>query len=168
MDFSINNSASGCLRKRFIGRLLFIPALVALVSCGLFSSRPPSAPRNQTKTILFKCDRFINQGLLLPVDVIYVTANDNLKEITQMGPLSWFDSKQRDGWPYKQTLNLKSGVDVRLRLDKPPDTTYIVIFASFFQVNDAAAEQVILPPTAGKDQGAQGQVIWVAARALYH
>lgn len=168
MSFSINKSAAGCLRKRFIGHVFFLFALAALVSCGLFSSGPPSAARNETKTILFKCDRVINQGMLLPVDVIYVTANDNLKEITQIGPLAWFESKQRDGWPYKQTLNLKSGVDVRLRLDKPPDTVYIVIFASFFQVNDAAAEQVILPPTAGKDRSAQEQVVWVAARALYH
>lgn len=113
------------------GAVLFV--LVLLTSCGIFKSppKPYIPPRNETKAILFKCDNYINQGMGLPVDVIYVTAEDNLKEVTKIGPDAWFDSEERKNWPFKQTLMLKGGEEIMLNLSRPPETKFIVIFASF-------------------------------------
>jgi hypothetical protein len=140
-----------------------------LISCGLILPKsPPPPPLNETKTILFKCDSYINQGMLLPVDVIYVTADDNVKEVTKIGPVGWFDSKERESWPHKQTLSLKNGLEIRLKLNKPPETKYIVIFASFFQAQDQESQQVILPPAPEKGKKTEEEVVWVSAKALYH
>lgn len=99
----------------------------------------------------------------LPVDVIYITGNDNLKEVTQIGPDAWFDSKEREDWTFKQTLMLKGGQEIILKLSKPPETQFIVIFASFYEVMDPKVQQVILTPNAAEEE-----VIWVSAHALYH
>jgi CDP-glycerol glycerophosphotransferase (TagB/SpsB family) len=106
--------------------------------------------------------------MLLPVDVIYVTADDNLKEVTKIGPIDWFDSKERESWPHKQTLNLRSGIEVRLKLNKPPDTKYVVIFAPFFKGEDQEAQQIILPPDPEESKKEKEEVVWVGANSLYH
>ena len=146
--------------------ILLITALTVAVSgCSLFSSKPdvPPPPRNETKVILFKCDNFINRGMVLPVEVIFITANDHLKQVTSIGPDAWFESKEREKWPFKQTLSLRSNDEILLELKKPPETTFIVVFATFYQVVDQKAQQVILDPNA-----AQKEVVWVSAKALYH
>jgi len=142
-----------------------LSALLILSSCRcfLFPPKPYVPPRSQTETILFKCDRTINEGMGLPVDVIYITGDDNLKEVTQIGPDAWFDSKEREDWTFKQTLMLKGGQEIILKLSKPPETQFIVIFASFYQVKDPKVQQVILTPNAAEEE-----VIWVSAHALYH
>lgn len=141
-------------------------ALIVLHSCGLFRSAP-KPPRVNTQVIRFKCDSNINQGMLLPVEVIYVTADNNLKEVTAIGPDAWFDSKERESWAHRQTLSLRSGREVRLWLERPPETKYIVIFASFFQINDQEAQQVIIEPDPEKKKAGE-EVIWVGASAIYH
>jgi len=155
--------------KNYLLRYVFaIFVLGFLSSCSLILPKSPQPPRNNTKTILFKCDSYINHGMLLPVDVIYVTADDNLKEVTKIGPIVWFDSKEREGWPHKQTLNLRSGIEVRLKLNKPPETKYVVIFAPFFKTDDQEAQQVILPPDSEENKKGKEEVVWVGANSLYH
>ena len=167
-DFSFNIYSMNIHNKfNFLQYILAIFILGFLFSCSLIMPKSPQPPLNNTKTILFKCDSDINQGMLLPVDVIYVTADDNLKEVTKIGPNDWFDSKERESWPHKQTLNLKSGIEIRLKLNKPPETKYVVIFAPFFKAEDQEAQQVILPPDE-KSKKEKEEVVWVGANSLYH
>lgn len=147
--------------------LLRIAVLFALILLSAFSCcllpEPQKPPQNMTKTILFKCDNSINEGMILPVDVIYITADSGLKEVVKIGPDAWFDSEERDLWLFKQTLMLGGGDEILLKLSKPPETKFIVIFASFFKVKDKKVQQVILHPDA-----IEQEVVWVAAQALYH
>jgi hypothetical protein len=168
-DFSLKIFPMNSFRKSYLLRYIF-PMLVLgfLFSCSLILPKSPQPPRNNTKTILFKCDSYINHGMLLPVDVIYVTADDNLKEVTKIGPNVWFDSKERESWPHKQTLSLRSGIEVRLKLNKPPDTKYVVIFAPFFKGEDQEAQQIILPPDPEENKKEKEEVVWVGANSLYH
>lgn len=99
----------------------------------------------------------------MPVEVIYIMADGNIKEVTKIGPDVWFDSKERESWPYKQTLMLRSGEEILLKLDRPEEIKFIVIFASFYLVKDQNVQQVILGPDA-----AEQEVVWVSAKALYH
>lgn len=138
-------------------------ALLPSCSCFLFPPKPYIPPLNETTSILFRCDSYINEGMALPLDVIYITAEGDLKEVTKIGPDAWFDSQERERRPFKQTLMLRSGEEVLLKLAKPPETKFIVIFASFYQVENQQDQQVILAQDAP-----QQVVIWVGAKALYH
>ena len=148
-----------------MGTVFILLVLAMLYACALFRS-PPKPLRVDTLSILFKCDSEINQGMLLPIDVIFITADDNMKEVTKIGPTAWFDSEERQSWAHRQTLSLRSGVEVRLILNKPPETKSIVIFASFFQVEDQHAQQVIIEPDP-EGNGAVEEVIWVSSAAIY-
>lgn len=141
---------------------LLLALVSILASCGLFSKTPPP-PRNKTLTLLIKCDKIINQDMLLPADLIYVTEKDDLKAVLKIGPDKWFYAKERDNWPHKHSLELRSGEDVLVKLKKPPDTVSVVIFVNFYKVEDQKAQQVILSTDAAVEE-----VIWVAKNTLYH
>jgi hypothetical protein len=146
-----------------ISLLIVLFCTLLFSSCGGKKPLVPPPPRNKTETVLFRCDRHINAGMALPVEVIYVTADDSLKQVTQIGPDAWFDSKEREGWPFKQTFMLTGGQEILVKLKKPAETKFVVIFATFYKVKDKKAQQVILDPN-----GEEQEIIWVAAGALYH
>jgi len=153
------------MTRVYIPKVVLIALLLA-TSCKdtfLFPPKPYVPPFNETETILFISDNEINEGMGLPVEVIYVTGSDDLKQVTDIGPDVWFESKEREGWPFKQTLMLKGGEEILFKLNKPSETKYIVVFATFFRVKDQEAQQVILDPDAGEQA-----VVWVGARAIYH
>lgn len=143
--------------------LLVLGFPLILSSCGLFSSDISPPPRNGTQEILFLCDKKINSGMQLPVEVIYIRADEDPKQVIDIGPDAWFDSEERDKWPYKETFFLRSGIEKRLRLEKPPETTAVVVFFSFFQVREPDDQQVILETDA-----LEQEVIWVGANRVYH
>ena len=150
-----------------LGQIALFLLGMLLAACGLFGSKTDAPPRMETRSILFKCDRDINHGMLLPVEVIYITTDDSLKEVMEIGPDAWFDSKQRESWAHRQTVSLRSGIDARLILNKPPQTKYIVIFASYFRNEDPEAQQIVLSPDAETEAPAE-EVVWVGAASLYH
>ena len=136
---------------------------MVLAACGLFSSDIPPPPRNKTQEILFLCDQRINSGMQLPVELIYIRADEDPKQVVDIGPDAWFDSEEREKWPYKETFLLQGGHEYRLRLEKPPETTAVVIFFSFYQVDERDHQQVILETDAAEEA-----VIWVGADRVYH
>ncbi len=146
--------------KTFISLFL----LLSLTACGLFFPEQKPPPHVKTKTILFKCDNRINNDMLLPVEVICLTQDDQLGEVVGVGPNDWFESDIRKKHPFKHTLMLRNGEDRLLKLKKmPPDAKYVVIFASYYQVEDPEPQQIILTTDAE-----MREVIWVSMAALYH
>ncbi|MDM8542954.1 hypothetical protein QUF90_17915 [Desulfococcaceae bacterium HSG9] len=141
---------------------LFIVLLLS--SCGLFYPDQPPPPHVKTKTILFKCDNSINHDMLLPVEVICLTTDGQLGEVAGIGPNNWFDSKERNKYPFKHTLMLRNGEDRLLRLKKmPPDAKYVVLFASYYKVEEQEPQQIVLTTDAEIKE-----VVWVSAVSLYH
>ncbi len=146
--------------KTFIS--LFV--LLSLSACGLFYPEQKPPPHVKTQTILFKCDNLINNDMLLPVEVICLNQDDQLGEVAGVGPNDWFESDIRKKYPFKHTLMLRNGEDRLLKLKKKqPDAKYIVIFASYFQVEEPEPQQIILTTDAELKE-----VIWVSMAALYH
>ena len=146
--------------KTFIS--LFV--LLSLSACGLFYPEQKPPPHVKTQTILFKCDNFINNDMLLPVEVICLNQDDQLGEVAGVGPNDWFESDIRKKYPFKYTLMLRNGEDRLLKLKKKqPNAKYIVIFASYFQVEEPEPQQIILTTDAELKE-----VIWVSIAALYH
>ncbi len=146
--------------KTFISLFL----LLGLSACGLFYPDQEPLPHVKTQTILFKCDNLINNAMLLPVEVICLTQDDQLGEVVGVGPNDWFESDIRKKYPFKHTLMLRNGADRLIKLKKmPPDAKYVVIFASYYQVEEPEPQQIILTTDAELKE-----VIWVSMAALYH
>lgn len=99
-----------------------------------------------TKRITFYCDERINQGQLLPVDVIYIQRYHMPSEVISLGPDNWFDHIERDQWEERQTLGLKGGEIKTLTLNQRwlANTKFIVIYADFKDVAVPYSQQIIL------------------------
>ncbi len=150
---------------RAVVKLLWILGMLSgLSACGLFFPEQVPPPHVKTQTILFKCDNRINNDMLLPVEVICLTQDEQLGEVVGVGPNDWFESDVRKKYPFKHTLMLRNGEDRLVKLKKmPPDAKYVVIFAYYYQVAEPEPQQVILTTEAELRE-----VVWVSMAALYH
>jgi hypothetical protein len=106
----------------------------------------------KTKSLTFKCDKQINQGMLLPVDIIYVTRFRMPREVISVGPNQWFDSVVREGWEEKQSLSLRGGDQKTVELNKGwlEHSKYLIVYADFKGVKTPAYQQIILDENAKK------------------
>jgi hypothetical protein len=137
--------------KPLLGFLLFFIMIAMTGSCGS-SSRQTSKNDDaktgniKTESIVFQCDKIINQGMLLPVDVIYITKYRMPRAVISIGPNRWFNSLEREQWETKQTLSLKGGETKTLNLNKLwlEDTVLLIIFANFKDVKDPDSQQIII------------------------
>lgn len=129
-----------------------LPLLFVLIAVMLHSgcaSRPPENKeigKVKTKSIIFTCDPQINQGLLLPVDVIYVTRYHMPREVIAIGPDKWFNSSARVKWQTRQTLDLKGEETKTVQLNKLwlKDTKLLIVFADFKDVVEPQSQQIII------------------------
>jgi hypothetical protein len=104
----------------------------------------------QTESITFSCDRRINQGMLLPVDIIYIQRFHMPGEVISLGPDQWFNHIEREKWEEKQTLSLKGGEEIQVKLNPlwMENTKFLIIFADFKDVNNPYSQQIILDESA--------------------
>lgn len=127
--------------RAFTASLAVILLLLALAGCGGAPFQPV-----KTQTLVFKPDKQINDGQLLPVDIIYVSYLHQLRELSSIGPSQWFNSSKRAAWLPKQSVGVVGGKQVKVKLD-PVLTArcpFVVIFASFKGVANDARQQVII------------------------
>lgn len=106
----------------------------------------------RVKRIKFKCEKKINQGMLLPVDIIYVTRFRMPREVISVGPNRWFDSLVRENWEEKQSLSLKGGDEKTVEINRVwlENSKFLIIFADFKGVKITDQQQIILDETAKK------------------
>ncbi len=136
-------------------RVFFISLLVAaLLGAAGCATDPFALSPVPTRTIEFRADKEINHGLLLPVDIVYVSYLHQLRQLTSLGPDQWFNSELRARWLDKQSLGIRGGEHrrVRLQADLAARSPFIVVFAAFMGVSDPAPQQVILNDQAWPDE----------------
>ena len=138
--------------KAFLLSLFLLFAATLLNSCASRVHEFEEIGTVKTKKITFKCDQHINQGMLLPVDVIYVTRYHMPREITSIGPDKWFNSYERDNWIERQSLSLKGGETKELKLNKLwlKNTKFLLVFTDFKDVNGSYSQQLVIDQTARK------------------
>ena len=144
------------IKRPFI--YLLLPVTVFFLSgCGSSSSNAvPKAEQEwenlRIKNIEFVCDQHINQGMLLPVDVIYITKFHMPREVIAIGPNSWFESLKRERWEARQTLSLRGGETRKLALNRLwlKDTKLLIVFANFKNVEEPLSQQIVIDHTANK------------------
>ncbi len=136
--------------KLILISLFLLLNISMLSSCGSSKGSVANEERNvgkiQAKSIIFQCDKKINQGMLLPVDVIYITRYHRPREVISVGPNNWFNSLEREKWETRQTLSLKGGETKTLELNKLwlKETKLLVIFADFKDVEEPHSQQIII------------------------
>lgn len=143
------------MAKSFIISLAATPRLLAL---GVFilagvGSGCAKTPLLKTTTVIFRCDSAFNQGLRLPVDLIYVPEGESIKSVTSVAPDSWFDAEEREQWQFKQSLSLiETGErrDVTVQLERPSRTVALVVYVDY-KDNRTAKGQVVVFDEAAKE-----------------
>lgn len=148
---------AGCRFLKFGPAITLLAAftVVAFFSGGCawkYEQQNPPQGKIRTKSLTFKCDRQINQGMLLPVDIIYVTRFRMPREVISVGPNQWFDSVVRENWAEKQSLSLKGGDEKTVKMNKGwlDNSQYLIIYADFKGITMPAQQQIILDDNAKK------------------
>lgn len=126
---------------------VFFPCII--LGCG--TTLQPIEPI-ETRYIEFDCDKTINGGKNLQIDVIYITYVQELREVTRLGPKQWFETENRNQWKFKESVILKGGDQAVVKLDPLilERTVLLVIFANYTSVFDPAYQQVVVD-FAGKE-----------------
>lgn len=139
---------------------------VIIICSIIFSCACSSTPLLKTTTIKFRCDSQFNEGLRLPVDVVFVPEGESVDTITKVSPDEWFDSDEREQWQFKQSLSLiENGErnDVVIKLTKPVRTIGLIIMADYRDIKVAEQQIVIL------DTGAKpNEDIFVTVDGILH
>ena len=130
---------------------VFSISLLALVAVGCGTTLRPVEPVG-TRYIEFQCERKINGGKPLAIDIIYITYVQELREVTRLGPREWFEAEKRKEWKFKESVMLKGGDQAVVQLDPLilERTILLVIFANYKSVFDPAYQQVVVD-FAGKE-----------------
>ena len=122
--------------------------LVLILAVGCGGKKIPGSDGNAlgVREIVFKADPYINQGQVLPVDIIYISYLERLREITTMGAEAWFNSSKRNAWPAKQSLLIKGGQTVTIATDPRLRETsaYLLIMAEYMDVISPHKQQVVM------------------------
>jgi len=145
-------------------RVFIVSALVvAIAGCGWVEGWFGNGAGVRTRTITFQADGYINHGLLLPIDIIYVADASQLGRLATVGPKSWFSSPLRDKWLARQSLGILSGQKITVRLVPAllARSRFVVIFASFMGVEDPRVQEVVLD-----NQAREHEVILVHPHSL--
>lgn len=120
----------------------------------------------QTQTVHLRCDSQFNEGMLLPVDIVFVPRGEKLETITQISPDDWFDSKVRESWPHKQSLSVLASDErktIRVDLKKPADTVAVVVIADYREIGLEKPQMIVLDQKARPDED-----VFITINGLLH
>lgn len=120
-----------------------------------------------TTTIHFRCDSSFNDGLILPVDLVYVTEGQTVEAVTEVSPDEWFDSESRAGWETKQSLSLKASETrktVTVDLEKPENTIALVVIADYQNIGNEKSQSITFDAENAEDE----EDVFVTINGLLH
>lgn len=120
----------------------------------------------ETKTIQLRCDSNFNDGLILPLDLIYIPEGSSVDEVTGVSPEEWFESETRENWSHKQSMSIKATearktIDVNLR--KPKKTIALVIVADYRGIESAKSQLIVLDAEAKENED-----VFITTNGLLH
>ncbi|MEK7813056.1 MAG: hypothetical protein AAB296_04785 [Candidatus Desantisbacteria bacterium] len=105
--------------------------------------------------LAFHCDDNINQGLLLPVDIILISKGEE-KNVLQIGYDAWFESEYRNNLPDTKLIKLAlNNKEMRkVNIDVSQKNEMIIIFADYRDALEQDAQQIIIYPQKWRMKGA--------------
>lgn len=145
--------------KIFLSRLMafctqpnkfIILIFVGMMGSGCATMQP--IPSVKTASLKFLTEKEINNGKKLPIDIIYITYVEELREVTRYGPDLWFETDKRNEWKLKESISIEGGqtkiVELNPRIMER--TVLLVIMANYEGQKDPRAQQIIVD-YAGKE-----------------
>lgn len=133
--------------------MVYCTSLVSCLVAGCGVKMHPIEPIF-TEAIEFDCDPVINGGKPLPIDIIYITYVQELREVTRLGPIEWFKTEKRKQWKFKESVMLKGNDQAVVRLDPlvMERTVLLVIYANYTNAIDPANQQVVVDYASGREE----------------
>jgi len=103
--------------------------------------------RRPKMIVLFDVDPGSQQGILLPVDLIWTTEL-NKKEILAIAPEDWWYSSYRKGLvePDLKTLALREGIPKEISLEGPKGADTLIIYADIAGVIEESLQRIVISP----------------------
>ncbi len=149
------------LHGTVFNRFAFFP-FIAFLFCAACSSSKPLI----TKNLIFRCDSNFNDGFILPVDIVYIPDGEKEDAIIGVSPDNWFESQEREEWPYLQTVsfsenNVRSTIKVELK--PPPRTTKMIVIADYRGLTDLKTQAIVFTKDAKENED-----IFITINGLLH
>jgi len=96
-------------------------------------------------TINFTAYSFINQGILLPIDII---TSKNSTFILEMGPDDWFkNNRKRNAFSNEiQHIAIAGGEKEKVFVYLENDIEYVIIYADYNEVSERCLQEVVIMP----------------------
>jgi hypothetical protein len=147
MHYSLHAGIDRGVAKRHMGnfiRLLLV--CIALTGCG--------GPKYTDVTLAIKADTSINDGVLLPIDVIAVDES-KAQSVLSVSPEEWFgnDIRERLTSEEIQKLAIKGGGTRTLNVRVRSDVGRIIIYADYENTSERDRQQIIIFPKNERFQG---------------
>lgn len=124
---------------------------VLLVGIALSGCAAPTTPRYTEVAVSLKADAPINDGILLPIDII--TVNElKADAVLAISPELWFGNEMRERLTTEeiQKFAVKDGGTRKIDVRVPSDTGRIIIYADYENTSERAKQQIIIFP--GKER----------------
>lgn len=124
---------------------------VLLVGVALTACAAPNTPRYTDVAVSLKADVPINDGVLLPIDII--TVNELKADgVLAISPEVWFGNEMRERLTPEeiQKFAVKDGGTRKIDVRVPSDTGRIIIYADFENTSERVKQQIIIVP--GKER----------------
>ncbi len=125
---------------------LILPIVFSLNACA-------KSPHFSDVTLYFESDPYINDNVLLPVDVVIV--DRSLAEtILEIGPDNWFGDTLRDRLVGDEVhhLAIKGSSQRQVEVTIPEETTKVIIYADYENNLDRPGQQIVISPEKTKFQ----------------
>jgi len=127
-------------------RKLFCLVMLGLIlsACGAKNLLPP---KQLSMTIHVAADVNVNDGVLLPLDILFVE-NDKADAALAVGPDKWFgeDLRERLTNDEIRRLAIRSGDRKDVQISYPDSVKKIIIFADYENNNDRFGQQLLITP----------------------
>ena len=141
--------------------------LLIVFSGALICAACSSTPLLMTKQVKFRCDSKFNDGLLLPVDIVFVPEGEKIDTIAGVAPDEWFDSEVRSDWPYIQSFSFRES-DVRntieVKLKKAKQTIAMIVIADYRGLDGAKSQMIVFKGEDSKEH----EDIFITINGLLH
>jgi predicted component of type VI protein secretion system len=124
---------------------------VLLVGVALTGCAAPTTPRYTEVAMSLKADVPINDGVLLPIDII--TVNEiKADAVLAISPEVWFGNEMRERLTPEeiQKFAVKDGGTRKIDVRVPSDTGRIIVYADFENTSERQKQQIIIVP--GKER----------------
>lgn len=128
--------------------LLLIVAAWLLGACATIKPIDPV----KTVSLQFKAEKEINSDKKLPIDIVYITYVQELRELNRYSPEIWFEGNKRSEWKQKESLSISGGEKQTIELNPRilERTVLLVVIADYQNQNDASKQQIVVD-YAGKE-----------------